>query len=309
MSGRGPDVVLPARCALGVMGAGRVGRAVTAAAVTAGLVSTVLVHSRRLVEAVALATDVADLAATQHESTQVDAVEHPRDLLDCAVLVLCVRARFTNTHSEARLGGLTVNAPLIAGLAQQLRGYTEPVIVVTNPVDLMTRLFAEHSTAPEAVVGVGSNLDSARYRALVARFAHVPVSAITGSVLGEHGTAATICAHATRVAHRPVELPLTWIREQLHARTESITAGIDRTQYGPAGAVLATVAKLLGYADGHEELSVAAPSGVRLGQRLCFAGGHWWHDPPELARTEQRSLTQAETKLAALYEQLAARQA
>lgn len=77
----------------------------------------------------------------------------------------------------------------------------------------MTRVFAERSGAPEAVVGVGSNLDSARYRALVARFADVPVPTVTGSVLGEHGNAATICAHATRVAQRPVELPLTWIRD------------------------------------------------------------------------------------------------
>lgn len=304
MNVRNPGWMLRAGRTLGVIGAGRVGRAVTAAVVTVGLVPTVLVYSRRLVEAVALAADVADLAATQHASTRVHAVEHPRELLDCAALVICVRARFSNTHSEPRLGGLTANAPLIAGLSRQLRGFTEPVILVTNPVDLMARVFAEHSTAPEAVLGVGSNLDSARYRRLVARLANVPIAAVTGSVLGEHGAAATICAHATRVAHHPVELPLTWIREQLATWAQSITAGIGRTQYGPAGAILATAAKLLGHADGHEELSVAAPSGVHLGQRLRFAGGLWWPDPPELAPTEQQSLDEAEVKLAALYEQL-----
>lgn len=302
MNGR--SRALPEACALGVIGAGRVGRAVTAAAVAAGLVPTVLVHSRRLVEAVALATDVSDLAATQHVPTRIEAVEHPRDLHGCAALVICLRARFSNTHSEARLGGLAANAPLVAELAHQLRGYSGRVIVVTNPVDLMTRVFAEYSTAPETVVGVGSNLDSARYRALVARLTNVAVPTVTGSVLGEHGSAATICAHATRVASLPVELPLARIRRQLHARAEIITAGMDRTQYGPAGAVLATVTKLLGRADGHEELSVAAPSGVCLGQRLCFTGGHWRHDPPELAPTERQSLGAAEAKLAALYDQL-----
>lgn len=304
MSSYGRDGVPPGGSALGVIGAGRVGRAVTAAVVTAGLVPSVLIYSRRRIEAMALATDVADLAATQHAPTRVDAVEHPRDLRSCAVLVVCVRARFSNTHAEARLGGLAANAPLVAELARQLRDYPGPVIVVTNPVDLMTRVFAEHSTAPETVFGVGSNLDSARYRMLVARFANVAVSTVTGSVLGEHGTAATICAHATRVAGRPLELPLAWIRQLLHSRAEVITAGIDRTQYGPAGAVLATVAKLLGHTDGHEELSVAVPSGVHLGQRLRFSSGHWWPEPPELAATEQRSLTHAETKLAALYNQL-----
>ncbi|MGH3937912.1 MAG: lactate/malate family dehydrogenase [Pseudonocardiaceae bacterium] len=304
MNSHGRNRALPRASGLGVIGAGRVGRAVTAAAVTAGLVPTVLVHSRQLVEAVALATDVSDLAATQHAPTRVDAVEHPRDLRSCAALVICVRARFRNTHSEARLGGLTVNAPLVVELARQLHDFTGPVIVVTNPVDLMTRVFAEHSTAPETVVGIGSNLDSARYRTLVARLANVAVPMVTGSVLGEHGSTATICAHATRIFSRPVELPLAWIRQQLHTRAETITAGIDRTQYGPAGAVLATAAKLLGHADGHEELSVATPSGVRMGQRLGFAGGHWWHDPPELALAEQQSLAHSEAKLAFLYDQL-----
>lgn len=304
MNGHDRDRVLPGVSALGVIGAGRVGRAVTAAVVAAGLLPNVLVYSRRLIEAVALATDVTDLAATQHAPTRVDAVEHLRDLRSCVALVVCVRARFRNTHTEARLGGLAANAPLVTELARQLHGYQGPVIVVTNPVDLMTRVFAEHSTAPEAVVGVGSNLDSARYRTLVARFAKVAVPTVTGSVLGEHGTAATICAYATRVAGRPLELPLTWIRQQLHARAETISAGIDRTQDGPAGAVLATTAKLLGHADGHEELSVAAPSGVWLGQRLDFARGHWWPDPPELAPTEQQSIVNAEAELAALYDQL-----
>lgn len=68
---------------IGVIGAGRVGRAVTAAAVTNGLADAVLVRSRRSVEATALAPDAADLAATQHAPTRVDAVEHVRELQAC----------------------------------------------------------------------------------------------------------------------------------------------------------------------------------------------------------------------------------
>ncbi len=286
---------------VGVIGAGRVGRAVTAAIVNAGMVSTVLVHSRRPVEAIALATDATDLAATQHLSTTITAVAHLRELLSCSVLVVCLWARFNNP-AWSRLAGSAPNAPLVAELARQLYDQHCPVVMVTNPVDLMTRLWSRHSYAP--VFGIGSNLDSARYRALVAQHANVDVATVIGSVLGEHGPGATLCAHATRVRGQPITLPWSRLREQLHARSPAIAAGLDRTQHGPAGAVLSTVRKLLGYADGHEELSVATSGGVWLGQRLRFAGGLHWPDPPELSIAEAHELRCTESRLAALYDHL-----
>ena len=114
-----PVKPLPRPTTLGIVGAGRVGRAVTAAVVTAGVASTVLVNSRRPVESTALAIDAADLAATQHIPIRIEAVEHPRELLDAALLIVCVRARFTNTAQDRR-GGLLPNASLVADLAHQL---------------------------------------------------------------------------------------------------------------------------------------------------------------------------------------------
>lgn len=149
----------PFPATLGVIGAGRVGRAVTAAIVTTGLVSTILVHSRRRVESIALATDATDLSATQHSPIRIDVVDHPRELRDATLLIVCVRARFTN-HAQDRRGGLLPNAPLVADLAHQFHGFPAPVVMVSNPVDVMSRVFAEHSNTP--VLGVGSNLDSAR---------------------------------------------------------------------------------------------------------------------------------------------------
>ncbi|MDQ4010076.1 MAG: lactate dehydrogenase, partial [Actinomycetota bacterium] len=163
------------------------------------------------------------------------------------------------------------------------------MVMVTNPVDVMSRIFAENSSA--AVLGVGSNLDSARYRTLVAEHLAVPITAVAGSVLGEHGEPAVICAHATRVHHQPVQLPLGHIRAQLDQRSPRITAGVDRTQHGPAGAMLSTVAKLLGLVNGHEELSVASDGGVYVGQRLRFVAGRYWNDPPGHSPAERVALT------------------
>jgi L-lactate dehydrogenase len=276
----------PLPVAFGVIGAGRVGRAVTAAVVTAGLVSTILVHSRRRLESIALATDATDLAATQHSPIRINAVDHPRHLRNTTLLIVCVRARFTN-HAQDRRGGLLPNAPLIADLAHQLHGFPAPVVMVSNPVDVMSRVFAEYSNTP--VLGVESNLDSARYRTLVSHHLAVPLTAVTGSVLGEHGETAVICEHATRVDRQAVRLPLGIIRQQLRERSPRITAGMDRTQHGPAGAVLSAVRKLLGLSDGHEELSATSPGGVFLGQRLRFVAGWYRNDPPEHSPTTASS--------------------
>lgn len=59
------------------------------------------------------------------------------------------------------MGGVTANGPIIAELALALRGFGGVVVMVTNPVDLMSRLFADVSGI-RRVVGIGSNLDSAR---------------------------------------------------------------------------------------------------------------------------------------------------
>ncbi|MDQ2880640.1 MAG: hypothetical protein M3Y48_05100 [Actinomycetota bacterium] len=78
--------------------------------------------------------------------------------------------------------------------------------MVSNPVDVMSRLFAEHSDT--TVLGIGSNLDSARYRTLIAHHLAVSLTAVSGSVLGEHGENPVICEQATRVDRQSVYLPL-----------------------------------------------------------------------------------------------------
>ena len=79
---------------------------------------------------------------------------------------------------------------------------------------------------------------------------------------------------------------------------------MDRTQHGPAGAVLSTVRKLLGLADGHEELSTTSPGGVYLGQRLRFVAGQYRNDPPEHSTAEQIALEASRHRLQTLYDHI-----
>lgn len=62
------------------------------------------------------------------------------------------------------------------------------VIVVTNPLDLMTYLVLKTSGFdPKKVFGMGVNLDAARFANLISRQLNIPASEIISMVIGAHG--------------------------------------------------------------------------------------------------------------------------
>lgn len=289
---------------IGLVGAGAVGQTLAASLVAAGLPERLLIVSRQPGQVQGLTTDLQDLALTARSCTQVEAGE-VADLHGCDAVVIALRTDFKNTADrDIRRGGAVANAPALGALARELRGYSGAVLVVTNPVDLMARRFADVSGCVR-VYGIGSNLDSARYRLLLAGYAQVSPALVRGHVIGEHGDRAVVCASTTTVGSRPVAVPVRAVVEDLQRRPALIRTGIGRTRCGPAGAVLSTLRKTLGLVDGVEELSV--PYGdVFLGIPLRFTGGQAEPCLPPLTRSERLRLDSAASSLRDAYAQLPA---
>lgn len=288
--------------AVGVIGAGAVGQTVAATLVASGLTGRLLVASRLLDQAAALAADLDDMRQATGSPVRPEACE-VAGLADCAAVVVAARAAFTNTHAaDVRMGGAAANAPVVQALATALHGYGGTVLVVTNPVDLMTRLFAETSGCPR-VYGIGSNLDSARYRLTLARLLDVPADAVRGHVIGEHGDHAVVCASSTTVNGRPATVPLAEVRTELRTRPGRISHGVGRTRSGPAGAVLSALRKTVGLADGTEELT-ARHGEDWLGIPLRFTAGRPVACLPGLDAEEDAQLSAAATKLRTAYQAL-----
>ncbi|MEV5677090.1 lactate dehydrogenase [Streptomyces sp. NPDC052179] len=287
---------------VGVVGAGAVGQVLTAGLVSIALSDRLLVVTRRLEQAHGLAADLQDLGAAVGSLTRVEAAD-AADLHACDAVVIALRVSFTNTAAQdIRRGGAAANAPALDSLARSLRGYGGSVLVVTNPVDLMARRFAEASECAR-VYGVGSGLDSARYRLLLARYALVSPDRVHGHVIGEHGDQAVPCASTTTVDDRPADVPVRKVADDLQARPALIRDGISRTRCGPAGAVLSARRKVLGLVDGVEELSV--PYGdVWLGIPMRFTGGTAVPCLPPLTRFERLRLDSAASSLRDAYTRL-----
>ncbi|MGW6248046.1 lactate/malate family dehydrogenase [Streptomyces roseolus] len=288
---------------IGLIGAGAVGQSVGALLVAAGWCTEVFVASGSETSARGLVTDLEDLNEVTGSRMRVT-VTTPEAMGACDAVVLSPRARFTNrARRDVRMAGLVANGPLIVHLARQLTGYTGVAVMVTNPVDVLTRVFAERSGC-ERVVGIGAATDTARYRLTLARHLRVPVGAVDGHVIGEHGDAAVICASTTTVHGEPVTVPLQHVRDELAARPRRISDGIGRTRLGPAGAVIDALAHSLGILDGLTQVSVRQEADVWLGMPVRYTDGTPTVCPPPLDASETAQLAAATKKLDHAYTQL-----
>jgi malate dehydrogenase len=123
---------------------------------------------------------------------------------------------------------LGVNAKILRGHAEAI-GAQAPeaiVLVVTNPVDVMTQYFQHVSGLPiPHVFGESGTLDTARFRAFVAEALDVSGRDVTGFVLGTHGDTMVPILSLTSVSG----VPLTRLMSE--AELERI---VQRTKAGGA---------------------------------------------------------------------------
>ncbi|HEY6237860.1 MAG TPA: malate dehydrogenase [Thermoplasmata archaeon] len=102
---------------------------------------------------------------------------------------------------------LEKNAAIVAGHAVAVRAKAPEavVIVVTNPVDVMTHYFRQVSGLPPArVFGESGTLDTARFRTFVALELNVAPRDVTGFVLGTHGDTMVPLLSLTSVSGVPL---------------------------------------------------------------------------------------------------------
>src|SRR5213082_2165459 len=106
--------------------------------------------------------------------------------------LVCITAGLRRKPDESRLDLINRNVELFKQILNSLRDANlqrEAIIfVVSNPVDVLTRLAIEHlKWDPKRTIGLGTQLDTARFRSLIALEANLPPSQIKALLLGEHG--------------------------------------------------------------------------------------------------------------------------
>ena len=80
------------------------------------------------------------------------------------------------------------------------------LIVVSNPVDVLTYLAVQRSGLPwKRVIGLGTQLDTARFRSYLARRLKVPPTQVQALILGEHGDSMVPIWSSATIAGLPLE--------------------------------------------------------------------------------------------------------
>ena len=135
------------------------------------------------------------------------------EMLDTDALV--VAAGRGGKPGESRLDLLRDNARILRELGGKLRGYRGLVVVVTNPVDVLTHVLAESSgLPPERVMGTGTMLDTARLRQVLGEELRVDPHSVHAQVVGEHGDSEVVLWSSAHVGGTPLREWPGWSPER-----------------------------------------------------------------------------------------------
>jgi L-lactate dehydrogenase len=192
---------------VGIIGAGLVGSTAAYALVMGGIGREIVLVDKNTKRAQAEADDILHAVPFAHP-LQVSAGDYT-DLAGSRLVILS--AGVSQRPGETRLRLLERNATVFKEVVPQVLAYAPDAILVvaTNPVDVMTHLAArfagEHGVPPSRVLGSGTTLDTARFRALLGRYLGVDAQHVHGYVVGEHGDSEVLTWSLVTVGAMPLE--------------------------------------------------------------------------------------------------------
>jgi L-lactate dehydrogenase len=169
-----------------------------------------------------------------------------------ADLVL-ITAGLRRKPDESRLDLINRNVTLFKQVLESLKsaGLKKDAIifVVSNPVDVLTRLAIDFlKYDPAKVIGLGTQLDTARFRSLIALETGLPPTQIKATILGEHGDSMVpIWSTATAGGIPLIKLPgfNGTVQEKIFARTKKSGAECIELKGGAGWAVALSIAEVI----------------------------------------------------------------
>lgn len=175
------------RRTVGIVGTGNVGSAAAYALFNQSLASEIVLVDKDARRAEGEAMDLMH-GQILVSRMNVEAGDY-RDLSDAQVIVLSAGTG-QKSPDETRLDLLQRNANIFQQIISEIDRYAPEAIllVATNPVDVLTYITQQLSTRPaHRVIGTGTLLDTARFRALLGRHYGVDPRSVHAYILGEHG--------------------------------------------------------------------------------------------------------------------------
>ena len=159
--------------------------------------------------------------------------------------IICITAGLRRKPDESRLDLINRNVDLFVQILDSLQkaGMKEDavVFVVSNPVDILTYLAARQlNLPPQKVIGLGTQLDTIRFRSLIAAELSAPPTQVKALILGEHGDSMVPIFSSASVNGLPLDKYPGWtptLASELFTRTKGSGAEVIKKKGGAGFAV------------------------------------------------------------------------
>jgi L-lactate dehydrogenase len=211
---------------IGIVGSGLVGATAAYALIMRGIGREIVLVDRNTLRAQAEADDLFH-AVPFAGALRVSAGDYP-DLQGCRIVIIA--AGVGQKPGETRLQLLGRNAAIFREIIPTILRYAPDAVLVvaTNPVDVMTHLTARYATQHGLpicrVLGSGTTLDTARFRALLGRHLGVDSQHVHAYVVGEHGDSEVLTWSLVTVGGIPMA---EFCRERDIVVDDAVRAEID----------------------------------------------------------------------------------
>lgn len=193
---------------VGIIGCGWVGTSVASCTLQSGAADQLWLHDLRAELAEGEAMDLRHGAAFYPRcQVQTASIEQMRE-----AQVVVVAAGRGSKPGESRLDLLRDNARIVTEIGHTLAGFAGTVVLVTNPVDVLTQVMTEASgLPPERVLGTGTMLDTARLRQTLGQTLNLAIQSVHAQVVGEHGDSEVVLWSGARVGGVPLRDWPGWV--------------------------------------------------------------------------------------------------
>jgi L-lactate dehydrogenase len=167
--------------------------------------------------------------------------------------LVCITAGLRRKPDESRLDLINRNVTLFKQILESLKTAklkeSAIIFVVSNPVDVLTRLVIGHlKWCPQRTIGLGTQLDTARFRSLIASELDLPPTQVKALILGEHGDSMVPIWSSAAVAGVPLlKHPgcTPAFQQKIFERTKTSGAELIKLKGGAGWAVGLTIAEVI----------------------------------------------------------------
>ncbi|MDA1041033.1 MAG: lactate/malate dehydrogenase family protein [Planctomycetota bacterium] len=167
--------------------------------------------------------------------------------------LICITAGLRRKPDESRLALINRNVELFKTILGSIQAAgmrpDTTILVVSNPVDILTYLAEKVLGLPKGrVIGLGTLLDTLRFRSLLAMNLKAPATQLDAMIIGEHGDSMVPVWSSASIAGLPLE---KWpgftlkLGEDIFQRAKTSGAEMIKKKTGAGFAVGVSIAEVI----------------------------------------------------------------